>query len=399
MRALKKFMVIAGLTALLIGLFGCGAAQPAAPAPTDTPVPPTTAAEQVEPAVPTTGSEKLKVIATYSILGDLAQNVGGDTIELRTLVGPGGDAHTFEPTPADGVALAEASLVFENGLEFETWLNDLYTASASKAVRVVVTEQIEPIKMAEGGHEHEEHAEHEEHGEHAAEAEHEEHEEHATEAEHEEHGEHAAEAEHEEHEEHAAEAEHEEHAEGDAHGHHHGEFDPHVWHDVSNVMRMVEAIRDGLVKADPAHAQTYQANAETYLAQLKELDAWVRQEVETLPAERRKLVTSHDTFSYFARAYGFDVVGSALPVSTEAADPSAKEIVELVERIKAVGVPAIFAENVANPDLMERIASEAGVVVAPTLYTDAVGEPGSEGDTYLKMIRYNVTTMVTALKS
>jgi ABC-type Zn uptake system ZnuABC Zn-binding protein ZnuA len=163
---------------------------------------------------------------------------------------------------------------------------------------------------------------------------------------------------------------------------------------------VVEAIRDGLVKADPAHAQIYQANAETYLAQLKELDAWVRQEVETLPAERRKLVTAHDTFGYFAKAYDFEIVGSGLAsFTTEATDPSAGEIAELVEQIKAVGVPAIFAENVTNPTLMERIASEAGVVVAPPLYTDALGEPGSEGNTYLKMMRYNVLTMVAALKS
>ncbi len=272
---------------------------------------------------------RLKVIATYSILGDLVRNVGGDEVELRTLVGPGGDAHEFEPSPADGVALAEAALIFENGLELETWLDDLYSASGSKATRVVVTEGIEPLAASEGEP---------------------------------------------------------------------GEVDPHVWHDAAHVMRMVGRIRDNLVQADPAHTDTYTANAEAYLTQLRELDAWIADQVNTLPDDRRKLVTSHDTFGYFARRYGFEILGTALgSVSTAVADPAAGEIAELVEEIKAAGVPAIFAENVSNPRLMEQIALEAGVQLAPALYTDALGEPGSDGDTYLKLIRYNVTTIVTAL--
>jgi len=283
-----------------------------------------------------TASGKFKVVATTSILGDFVQNVGGDKVEVRTLVGAGGDAHTFEPSPADGVALAEAQLVFENGLEFETWLDDLHTASGSKAERVVVTEGLEPLAAPEG--------------------------------------------------EHAEEGEHER-----------GEFDPHVWHDVTHAIGMVEKVRDALVKADPANAQTYQSNAEAYIAQLQELDAWVLEQVKALPEDRRRLVTSHDTFGYFAARYGFAIVGTALGVSTEVADPSAGEIAKLVEDIKAASVPAIFAENVSNPKLMEQIANEAGVQLAPKLYTDALGAPGSDGETYLKMIRYNVTTIVTAL--
>ncbi|MGH8631241.1 MAG: metal ABC transporter solute-binding protein, Zn/Mn family, partial [Burkholderiales bacterium] len=164
---------------------------------------------------------KLKVVATYSILGDLVQNVGGDKIEMRTLVGPGADTHEFEPTPADAVALAEAALIFENGLGFETWLNDLYAASDSQATRIVVTKDIEPLAAA--GDEHEE-----------------------------------------------GEAEHES-----------AEFDPHVWHDAAHVIHMVEVIRDALVGADPAQAGPYTANANAYLAQLRELDAWVFDQVAT----------------------------------------------------------------------------------------------------------------------
>lgn len=299
-------------------------------------------------------SGKLQVVATYSILGDIVQNVGGETITLATLVGPGGDAHTFEPTPADSKKLVEAHIIFENGLEFETWLDDLYESSGSDAKRVVVSEGIEPLAMAEEGHEEHEDEEHEE--------------------------------ENHEGEEHEGE------------DHEHGEFDPHIWHTVPNVVIMVENVTEALKTADPDHADTYEANAQTYLTQLNELHTWIQAEVNKLPAEQRKLVTSHDTFGYFAATYGFEVVGTALgSVSTEVADPAAGAIVELVEQIKAVGVSAIFAENVSNPALMEQIANEAGVTLAATLYTDALGEPGSAGDTYLKMMRSNVTTMVTAL--
>lgn len=301
-----------------------------------------------------TDDGSLQVVATYSILGDFVQQVGGDHISVTTLVGPGGDAHTFEPSPADSTKLAEADLIFENGLEFETWLDDLYTSSGSEAERIVVTDGIEPLAMEEG-HEHDEEPADEEHAD-------------------------------------------EEHAD-EEHAHEHGEFDPHVWHDVTLAMHMVEQVRDALVEADPDNAAAYQDNASTYLDELSELDSWVKEQVATIPVAQRKLVTTHDTFGYFAAQYGFEVVGTAVSsFTTEAADPSAAEMAELVEEIKAAGVPAIFAENIANPRLIEQIASEAGVTVAATLYTDALGEPGSEGDTYLKMVRYNVNTMVTALQ-
>jgi ABC-type Zn uptake system ZnuABC Zn-binding protein ZnuA len=293
------------------------------------------------PAAGSTGA-KLNVVATHSILGDLVRNVGGDLVEVRTLVGPGGDAHTFEASPSDGVALVEAALIFENGLAFEPWLDDLYVASGSGARRVVVTQGIELIP-AEG----------------------------------------AARAE--SGDEHAAEDEH-------------GEFDPHVWHDVANTMKMVEAIRDALAAADATNAASYTANADTYLAELKDLDGFVAARSGSLPAERRKLVTSHDTFAYFARRYGYEVVGTALgSATTESADPSAGEIAALVEQIKVAGVPVIFAENIQNAGVTEQIAEEAGVELGPSLYTDALGQPGSDGDTYMKMVRYNVESIVTAL--
>lgn len=279
-------------------------------------------------------TSQLSVVATYSILGDIVRNVGGTEINLQVLVGPNRDAHAFEPSPADSVKVAQARLIVENGLGFETWLDDLYAASDSHALRVVATQGLEPRSLTEG-----------------------------------------------------------ENTQGD-----HGEVDPHVWHSVANVIQMTKAVREALIQADPTHAAAYQANAEAYLTQLQDLDTWIIAEVKKLPADKRQLVTSHDTFGYFAERYGFEVVGTALgAVSTEGADPSAAEVAALVEDIRSTGVHAIFAENVHNAALMQQIATEARVTLAPALYTDALGEPGSAGDTYIALMRYNVTVIVTAL--
>lgn len=307
---------------------------------------------------PTTG--KIKVVATYSIVGDMVQNVAGDKIDLRVLVGPDGDAHTFEPTPQDGVALKEARLIVENGLEFETWLDDLYTSSGSQAVRAAVSDGLEPLAAPEEGEHHaDEHS----------------------------------------HEEGEAKGTEEAHSEGEEPGHAHGEFDPHIWHSTANAAVMVKNIQNALSTLDPANAAIYKANAEKYLAEIVALENFIKEQVNSLPAERRKLVTTHDTLGYFARAYGFEIVGTALgSISTEAGDPAADELAGLVNDIKAAGVPSIFAENVANEKLMTQIAAEAGVKLAPTLYTDALGPSGSAGETYLKMMRYNVETIVAALR-
>jgi zinc/manganese transport system substrate-binding protein len=293
-------------------------------------------------AVPRSG--KVKTVATFSVVGDLVHNVAGDQVDLVTLVGPDADAHTFEPAPADGVAVANADVLFENGAGIESWLDRLYSSSRSKARRVVLSLGLKLMKAEEDEHKPDTKAATKESGAHE-------------------------------------------------------ELDPHVWHDVRNVMHMVEVARDQLAEIDPAHAAQYKANATTYLKQLNDLDAWVVQTVATLPESERKLVTSHDTFGYFARRYSFTVLGSGLEsVSTEASDPSAADFAKLVDAIKAAKVPAIFAENVQNPKLMKRLAKEAGVRLAPPLYTDALGKPGSTGDTYLKMMRYNVTTIVDQLK-
>src|SRR5215212_3645848 len=280
--------------------------------------------------------EPLQVVASFSVLGDLIKDVGGNAVQVTTLIGPGVDAHTYDPAPTDLVVLEDADLVFQNGLGFEPWLDLFFASAQPSGARVVVTDGITPrtIDVNEPGERAQEH----------------------------------------------------------------GGVDPHVWHDVANAMVMVANIRDALVRADPAHAAIYEANATSTIARFQTLDGWIRQQVATLPPERRKLVTSHDTFGYFAAAYGFEILGTALgSLSTEAGDPSARDIAVLISEIEETGVPAIFAENVANPDLMESIAAEAGVELAPTLYTDALGPPGSPGETYIGMMQSNVTTIVDGL--
>jgi len=286
-----------------------------------------------------TAGEPLHVVASFSVLGDLVKDVGGDAVQVTTLIGPGVDAHTYDPAPSDLVVLERADVVFENGLGFEPWLDRFFESAQPSAARIVVSEGITPRTIDD------------------------------------------------------------ETAESAQEAQQHGGVDPHVWHDVANAIVMVGNIRDALVSADPAHADRYEANATATIARFQELDAWIREQVATLPQDRRKLVTSHDTFGYFADAYGFEIIGTALgSLSTEAGDPSARDIGLLVEEIAAAGVPAIFAENVANPDLMTAIAAEAGVQLAPTLYTDALGPPGSPGETYDGMMRSNVMTIVDALK-
>jgi len=176
-----------------------------------------------------------------------------------------------------------------------------------------------------------------------------------------------------------------------------GAPDPHVWQSVGHVMEMVEAMRDALMEADASHAEIYRARAEQFLLQLGELDAWAFEQTASLPAEQRRLVTNHDSLGYFAERYGFELLGSLLPLSTEAGSASAQNIARLVDLIKASGVPAIFGESISSDRLLQQVAREAGVEAVGSLYTDSLGPPGSTADTYLKMMRHNVETIVGAL--
>lgn len=276
------------------------------------------------------GDRPIRVVATYSILGDWVRQIGGDQVELTVLVGPEGDAHTYEPTPQDSVALAEADLLFENGLGFEVWLDRLFQASDSAAQRVVVTDSIKPRELVVS--------------------------EYRT------------------------------------------EIDPHVWHLPENVRLMTESIASALEQADPDHGSEYRSRQKAYVEQLKELDAWISEKAASIPASRRKLVTTHDTFGYLADAYDFEVISVLGSVSSESSDPSAAQMAEVIDRIRSLKIPAIFAENILNPKLTKKIAEEAGVKVVPTLYTDALGPGDSPGSDYLGMMRFNVKTITEALR-
>jgi zinc/manganese transport system substrate-binding protein len=283
------------------------------------------------PALGASAAEGLRVVATHSILGDIVAHVGGDRVRITTLVGPDGDAHTFEPKPSDAAALCDAALVFENGLGLEAhWLDKLYKASGTKAARVVASRGIAARTLEEDGRQ---------------------------------------------------------------------ETDPHCWHDVRNVILMAGNVREALAAADPSGAAAYEANAQRYLASLEELDRSLVSAVQALPPGRRILMTSHDSLGYFAGRYGFKILSSPLgSASTEASDPSAAKIAQAISEIRGAGVPAVFIENMHNPKVMQQIARDAGVKVVTELYTDALGPQGSPGETYLKMMRFNVDAIVGALK-
>jgi ABC-type Zn uptake system ZnuABC Zn-binding protein ZnuA len=173
--------------------------------------------------------------------------------------------------------------------------------------------------------------------------------------------------------------------------------DPHMWLDANRATRYVENIRDGLIQADPEGAETYKANASAYIEQLTELDIWIWEQVQTIPAERRLLVTNHEAMGYFAEHYSFTVVESILPSFSSEASVSAQEIASAIEAVKSSGAPAIFLGEVENTDLADQIASETGVKVVNTLYLESLTD-GAPAPTYIDMMKHNVTEIVNALK-
>ena len=277
--------------------------------------------------------DKLKVVATFSILGDFVRNVGGDRVEVTTLVGPDGDAHVYSPTPADGRRLSEAKIVFANGMKFEGWMSRLAKSSGTKADVVEASKGIEPLDVEKGR----------------------------------------------------------------GHGHHHGSVDPHAWQNVGNAKTYIANIRDALIAADPSGKGTYEANAARYVRDLEALDEELRGAVARIPADRRRIITSHDAFTYFGDAYGIDFVAPQ-GVSTEA-EASAKDVARIIQQIKREKIRAVFVENISNPRLVERIAKETGARVGERLYTDALSPPEGPAGTYIEMMRHNIKALSTALSS
>ena len=278
---------------------------------------------------PSFAQEKLKAVATFSILHDFVKNVGGDRVDVQSLVGPSGDAHVYQPKPSDAKTIADAKVVFVNGLGFEGWIDRLIKASASKAALVTATKGVKPRKAE------------------------------------------------------------------DDHGH--GGADPHAWQSVANAKLYVANIRDALTAADPAGKATYEANATAYLAKLEALDAEVKAEVAKIPADRRKIITTHDAFGYFAGAYGVSFIAPQ-GVSTES-EVSAKDVAKIITQIRKQKIPAVFLENVSDERLLRRIAQEGGARIGGTLYSDALTDDKGLAPTYIDMMRHNVKQLSTALMS
>ncbi|WP_229266584.1 metal ABC transporter substrate-binding protein [Leptospira sp. severe_002] len=280
---------------------------------------------------PAFAQSKIKVVASFSILADIVSNVGGDRVEVASLVAANSDAHVYNPSPADARKLAEAQAVFVNGLGFEGWLDRLVKASGTKAPTIVVTKGIKPLERAATG------------------------------------------------------------------GHSHGRVDPHAWQSVANVKVYAANVRDGLIAADPAGKAAYEANAAAYLEKLDALDKEVRETIAKIPAERRRVLTTHDAFGYFSAAYGIEMVAPQ-GVSTES-EPAAKDVAALITQIKNKKISGVFMENVTDPRLIQRISAETGAKGGGTLYSDALTDPKGPAPTYIDLIRHNIRTLSQALTS
>jgi manganese/iron transport system substrate-binding protein len=285
-----------------------------------------------------TGSEeKVQVATTISVIQDMVERVGGDRVEAFSIVPVGGSPETFQPSPRDAGRISESQVVFENGAGLDSWVEDLVESAGNEEQLVVeLSEGLKPLE----GEEHEE-----------------------------------------------------EHAEEDEHSHEHGEGNPHFWLDVQNARHYALRIQDALMEVDPEGAEEYEANAEEYLAELEELDGYIREQAKNIPEERRKLVTFHDAFPYFAEAYGFELVGVVL--ENPEAEPSSREVAEVIGTIEEEQVPAVFTEPQFNSGLADTIAQEAGVEVQE-LYTDTLVEDEA-GDTYEAMMRTNIDRISEAL--
>jgi zinc/manganese transport system substrate-binding protein len=269
---------------------------------------------------------RLKVLATFSILGDLVQQIGGGDVAVSVLVGPNGDAHVFQPSPADVARVRDAKLVFVNGLGLEGWMPRLVQASGSKAPLITVSKGIQPIRDEDPEH---------------------------------------------------------------------GGLDPHAWQNVANVRIYAGNIRDALVAADPGGRAAYEAHAQAYLAALDVLETEVRITIGNIPPANRRIITTHDAFGYFAKAYGMTFIAPQ-GVSTEA-EASSRDVARIIRQVRASKVPAVFLENISDTRLIEQIARETKARIGEKVYSDSLSDPGGPAATYIDMIRHNTRAFAAAL--
>ena len=273
-------------------------------------------------ASPLHAAERLNVVASFSILGDFVRAIGGDRVDVTTLVGADSDVHVYTPAPSDAKRIADAKLVVVNGLGLEGWLPRLVQSSGSKATVVTASAGVTPLKLGSAA-------------------------------------------------------------------------DPHAWQSVPNAKIYVTDIANALAAAAPEDADFFRARAKAYLEKLEILDREVREAVAKIPPERRKVISTHDAFGYFAAEYGVQFV-APLGVSTET-EPSARDIAGIIGQIKAQKIPAVFLENISDDRLIRRIGAETGAKVGGTLISDGLtGEKGL-APTYIDMVRHNIKALTSAL--
>jgi zinc/manganese transport system substrate-binding protein len=377
----------------------------------------------ITPLASAAQDERLQVVASFSILEDVVQVVAGDAADVSTLIPVGADPHTFEPTPRDLTAIADADVVFTNGAFFEEGLL-ASIENASSDVNIVESSACVPAIAFDGdhhhGHEHgdEDHDHADEDHDHADEDHDHGDEDHDHADEDHDHADEDHDHADEDHDHsmdnpaafvdmtalctrHASDLDGFIAAEGalgplfsaECEG---GSCDPHVWTVPTNVMYWTLMVRDTLSDLDPDNAAIYAANADAYLAELETLEVEIRTAIESVAPENRVLVTNHEAFGYFAATYGFEVVSAILPGGGTAADPSASEIAGVIDTVNAESVPAIFTETTVRDEIAQQIASETGAEIF-LLYSGSLGDADSPAATYLDYMRYNVTTIVDAL--
>ncbi|NER46854.1 MAG: zinc ABC transporter solute-binding protein [Symploca sp. SIO1A3] len=277
-----------------------------------------------------TEDETPEVVASYSVLCSMVEQVAEGVFEPNCLVNYDQDPHTYEAKPSDRRAIEEADAVFYAGLNFEPSIIEMAEATDTPTPKVAVHEEAveDVIEVEEDGE---------------------------------------------------------------------VELDPHIWHDVENGIRMVELIEQTLVEIDPDNADTYASNADTLTSELEQLDTWIPEQIATIPENQRRLITTHDAMSYYARAYGLTVEGTLLGLSPEE-EPTAAEVKSLSEGIQKIGVPILFAELTTNDKVLQTVANEAGVDISEdVLIADGIGEKGTPVGSYQGMLVYNTCTIVTGL--
>ncbi len=325
----RRLTLVAAAASLLL-LAGCGERQTTEPV----------ASMADKPAMG--GAAPLRVVSSFSILGDVARQIGGEQVEVLDIVGPGQDAHVYQVTPGDIRRLGEAQLVLMNGLGYEG-------AALERAVRdsqVPVAIASAGIETLAGGHAHDDEHDHD-HGEAGA--------------------------------QHDAAAR-----------------DPHVWQDPVLMQAYAANIAKAMIQADPAHQQGYEQRLADYQQILRDLDSWAAAEFASIPPEKRKVVTGHDAFAYLGQRYQLQFLAPQ-GVSTDS-QPSARAVAGLIRQIREQQVKAVFMENIKDPRLVEQISQEAGVTVQnQPLYSDALSPPEGPATSYVGLIRYNVTHLVQAM--